>query len=42
MEYGTGKFAAGPPVIFAHLVDGAIGYFESWLYGARIYFGAGI
>ena len=32
--YGTGKFAAGPLVIFFLQLDGATGYFEGCLYGA--------
>ena len=27
-EYGTGKFATGPPVILVLQLDGATGYFE--------------
>ena len=27
-EYGTGKFATGPPVILGPQLDGATGYFE--------------
>ena len=38
-EYGTGKFATGPLVIFVPHLDGATGYFESWLYGAMAYSG---
>ena len=38
-EYGTGKFATGPPVNFVTQLDGATGYFEILLYGAAAYFG---
>ena len=38
-EYGTGKFATGPLVIFVPHLDGAFGYFEGWLYGAMAYSG---
>ena len=38
-EYGTGKFATGPPVNFVPQLDGATGYFEILLYGAAAYFG---
>ena len=40
-EYGTGKFATGPPVILILQLNGATGYFEDWLYGATAYFNVG-
>ena len=40
-EYGTGKFATGPPVILTLCSNGATNYFEGWPYGAMAYFSAG-
>ena len=40
-EYGTGKFATGPPVILCLQLNGATGYFEGWPYGATAYFSVG-
>ena len=39
-EYGTGKFATGPPVILTLRSNGATDYFEGWLNGATDYFNA--
>ena len=40
-EYGTGKFASGTLISFAHQPDGATGYFEGLVYGATRYFNEG-
>ena len=39
-EYGTGKWATGPPFIFTLRSNGATGYFEASDYGATGYFNA--